>query len=523
MGDQLLGKVNVAVNFFDTHHRNLGALDAADPYDVCIIGSGFAGTSLGTELANAGLRTVVLESGYAMGAWLFDRRVKRLAEYEVSGDAEYPTERTKARLVGGNSNFWTGRSERLHPSDFEANPYTPRDNPWPISYRDLVSYYDRAEKVLRVRGGQLSEYFPPRSGPLPLAESTDFSALRRLLDRIGVTADVAPTATPRNSTRFFRLPAELLPHLLSSANATLVSGVTVTRLIIDSERRVVGAEAKTLDRETKIVRAKCFVVACGGIESPRLMLLSRSEWFANGIGNDYDLVGRYFTEHPSSNFYAELRHSVDTLIPRHKVGRIAQFYETLRRRGLGSIHISVIQSWLFPHHLLPPIELLRECVRVLGRLRRPTLYFGPNIEQKPVASNRVMLSERRRDRFGNPVAHLHLSYSEEDRRTFDEAQAIVTDMFRKLGATNVRRGPITFARHHMGACRMGSNPRTSVVTADLRVHGVPNLYMLGCESFVTTGSVGPTLTIVALAYRLSEHLTKAVRDLELNPRARIEA
>lgn len=492
-----------------------GALDAAESYDVCIVGSGFSGTVLGTELAKAGVRTLILESGRGVAGWLLDGRIQALADYEVTGNAGYPTKRTKARLVGGNSNFWTGRCERMHPSDFGPHPYLPKGNPWPIGYRDLEPHYDRAERTLRVRGGELSDRMPPRSGPLPLPASTDLAALKARFAAVGVTVDVAPTATPTRGLRFFRAQTEILPEFLRSRHGTLVSGVTVTRLVADpgGSRRIAAVEARTMDGALRTVRARLFVVACGGIETPRLLLLSRSDAHPEGVGNDSDRVGRGFTEHPSTNFYAKTGHSRDTVLPRHRIGRIHQFYEALRPRGLGSVDISVIQSWMFPHHLLPPAELAAEAVRTLGRIRRPTLYMGPNIEMDPVDTNRVTLSASRRDRFGSPLARLHLDLTERDRRTFAGAERIVLDLFGRLGATSIRRPPVvTFGRHHIGTCRMGADPRTSVVDPDLRVHSAPNLYLLGSETFVTGGAVTPTLTIVALAYRLAERLPKVLPE-----------
>src|SRR3954462_9585416 len=96
-------------------------LDAAEPYDVCIVGSGPAGTLLGSRLAGQGARVLMLESGRDLAAWLANARIRSLARYEVSGDTDYPLSRTTSRVVGGNSNFWTGRCERFHPSDFEPH------------------------------------------------------------------------------------------------------------------------------------------------------------------------------------------------------------------------------------------------------------------------------------------------------------------------------------------------------------------------------------------------------------------
>ena len=500
--------------------QRIGALDSAEPFDVCIIGSGLSGTILGTLLARRGARTLILESGGHMGRWLLDRRLRRLAGYEVSGNANYPTKRTRGRLLGGNSNFWTGRCERLHPSDFSDHPYRPPSNPWPLTYIDVEPHYEAAEELLRVRGDALSEHMPPRRRPLPLPASTDISGLRAMLARIGVVVDDAPTATPQHGLRFFRVQNEIMPEFLVSPHATAVANVTVTRLLADEAGRITGATARTMDGAERTARARRFVVACGGIESPRLLLLSRSSIFPNGIGNNYDRVGRGFTEHPSLNFYGKIRHDwATTVVPRHKIGRIHQFYDVFRKDGLGSLDISVIQSWLFPHHLMPPIDLLRDLGRAFGRIVRPTLYMGPNLEMRPDDENRVTLSNSARDEFGDPLAHLHLSFTESDSRTLDRARAFVRDLFDKLGSGKVREGPQTWSRHHIGTCRMGDDPKTSVTDPNLRVHGTRNLYVLGSETFVTGGAVPPVLTITALAHRLAEHLvtTRAGEGSAMRP------
>jgi choline dehydrogenase-like flavoprotein len=487
--------------------QRIGALDAAEPFDIAIIGSGFSGTILGTLLARRQLRTLVVESGGGVANWLLDRQLRSLADYEVSGNADYPRKRTRGRLLGGNSNFWTGRCERLHPSDFGDHPYRPPDNPWPLTYTDLEAHYEAAEELLRVRGDALSEHMPPRRRSLPLPASTDIGALKALFAKVGVVVDSAPTATPRHGFRFFRLQNEVMPEFLASPHATLVANATVTRLLVDEGRRVTGVTARTLDGTEKTAHARVFVLACGGIENPRLLLLSRSSVFPNGIGNNFDRVGRGFTEHPSFNFYGQIRHDwKTTVVPRHKVGRIHQFYDAFRQDGLGSVDISVIQSWLFPHHLLPATAFVRDIGRVFRRLATPTLYMGPNVEMLPCDENRVMLSSCSRDMFGDPCAHLHLSFTEQDHRTLDRAGALVRSIFDNLGVNEIHQGPLTWSRHHIGACRMGGEPKTSVTDPDLRVHETRNLYVLGSETFVTGGAVTPVLTITALAHRLAEHL-----------------
>lgn len=494
--------------------RNLDALDTSEPYDVCVIGSGPAGTIVSTQLAERGFRTLLLESGRGMREWALGSAYKQLAEYEVSGDCGYPLSRTTARLVGGNSNFWTGRCERFHPSDFEAHPYLPSANPWPIRYSDLRDHYAAAEKLLRVRAGTLSEYAPPRDGePFPLPARPDVSALKGFLAaKAGVVLDDSPTATPAHAFRFFRFQREILPRFLRSGHGTLVSGATVTRLVDDETGRIVGAEVKTLGGATRMARARVFVVCCGGLQTPRLLLLSRSERRSRGIGNRYDRVGRGFNEHPSINVYGRLRHSATTLSLQHSIGRTHQFYETFRNEGLGAIHGVIIQSWLFPNHLIRYglADVPKEAWKLLSRLRYATIYMSPTLEMLPDDANRVTLSEHRQDAFGNPIAHLRLSFSDEDRKLIERSRQLTRDVLTRAGAFDLEEIELTWSRHHLGSCRMGDSPTQSVVDADLRVHGCPNLYLCGSEVFVTGAAVQPVLTISAFALRLAEHLASGL-------------
>ncbi len=493
--------------------NRLQVLREASPFDVCIVGSGFAGIVLAKDLVSRGVRTLVLESGYGLLRWLLDRRLPALAAYEFTGDTRYPLKRTKARIVGGNSNFWTGRAERFHPSDFEPHPYTPPENPWPIRYDDLEPYYCRAESTLRVAAGEFSRWAAPRSQPPPLPPRKNIQPLRELLRRVDVELDVSATAIPRRALRFFRVNHEILPSFSGAPHCVLVRGATVTRLETDDTGRVCGAEVRTLEGDRAVARAQYYVVACGGMETPRLLLLSRSQRFPRGIGNTYDRVGRGFNEHASINLYGSMRHSKGTIWPRHKIARSHQFYETYRQRGLGALLLNVIQSWVFPNHLLP--FRLRDVPRYAGhlleRVVRPTLYLGTTIEMKVSDENRVTLSEKMRDAFGNPLCHLIFNYQQEDLKMLECSRELCLRLYRGLAVTRIREAEVNFSMHHQGTCRMGDNPKTSVVDRNLRVHECANLFLCGAEVFVTGSAVPPTLTIVALAHRLGDHLTALVR------------
>lgn len=475
--------------------------------DVCIIGSGPAGTVVARDLSNAGVRVLLIESGTGMSQWLIDKKMQNLASYTFSGTTNYPLKKTKARLLGGNSNFWTGRCERLHPSDFEVHPYTPKNNPWPIRYADLCPYYEHAEKTLRVRAGTRSQYAPPRGDAQPLLPaSPNIDSLRQLVRPADIVLDDSPTATPTKIPRFFSVQREVLPN----ANPNflhVVKGLTITKLETEGNS-IISAQGKaTANGKDYSVKAKKFVVACGGIESPRLLLLSACETFPNGIGNHSDMVGRGFNEHPAVNFYGRIKHSRNTLPLTNRIGRTHQFYSDFREEGLGAVLPVIRQAWILPHHVMPfrlanvPAKMLEG----LSRLVWATFYTGVTIEQSISASNRVTLSKEC-DIFGNPKAHLHFDYTEEDLKLLDRCRDLCRTIMHKINATAVVESEVTWSRHHQGTCRMGADPDYSVVDPQLKVHHTDNLYVVGSENFVTGGAMQPVLTIVALAHRLAETL-----------------
>jgi choline dehydrogenase-like flavoprotein len=127
-------------------------------------------------------------------------------------------------------------------------------------------------------------------------------------------------------------------------------------------------------------------------------------------------------------------------------------------------------------------------------------------------ANRITLSTRRKDIFGRPIAHLIFNYSDEDRALLERARTLIRGWLNTFGATGVHEIDVAWSRHHQGACRMGSNPKTSVIDANLRVHESPNLYVCGSEVFATGGGMQPTLSIAALALRLADHLTVRLRS-----------
>lgn len=463
--------------------RDVSALQQAGPFDICIIGSGPAGAVLARDLVAAGLRTVILESGFAPDQER-DSRLGQLDVYDPVGDIQYPLAGSRVRAIGGTSAIWTGRCARLHPLDFDVNAYTPPDNPWPISYDMLEPYYERAEETLRVEGPPPSSYHAPRRDNLPLPGDTDLAPLQALLEPADILTESSPTSVSLRQLRGpMRIATDILPDVTESNRAMLIPGVTVTALIDDSSGRIQSVQVRTLSGQESHVQANTYIIACGAVESARLLLLSRTSNHPQGIGNHSDQLGRYFMEHPNLFFRGALTgasHPVSNYI-----GRSHQFYEEFKQRGFGSI---ILVFYWNPRNP----ELLR---------------IAATVEMSPERENRISLSPNRRDYFDNPAARLQLVFSDKDKETFTALRQLVGEIYAKLGINDVTEDQtVNWSHHHMGTCRMGQHPATSVVDPDLRVHETENLYVLGSSVFVTAGASHPTLAITALAHRLADHL-----------------
>lgn len=457
----------------------LGEFDSSEQFDVCIIGSGPGGSVVGTDLARQGLRVVILESGFDLRGDV-DPRVSGLETYRSSGPVNYPLIATRIRGLGGTSNVWTGRCERLHPADFEENAYTPEGAGWPINYDDIQPYYARAEKTLRVAGSNLSEFHAPRAEALPLPSQDSNSQVVALAAKIGITVDDVPSSIGEWSDGPFRAASDLLPEFAELPSATLVTGATATQLVTEDDGTISGVVVKDLDQVEKVVQAKVTIVACGAVESARLLMLSKSEAFPNGIGNGNDLVGRYFLDHPHAFFTGTL----PTSPSEQQYARTQQFYNSFKEEGLGSIFL--VFQWYDR-----PEENLR---------------LAYAMEMRPTADNRITLADDMLDAFGNPGVDLHLDYTDDDIATRERAEALIYQIYEDLGATDVEKQTDGWGHHHIGTVRMGSDPTTSVLDANLRVHESPNLYVVSSGAFVTSGPNHPTVLITALAHRLADHL-----------------
>jgi choline dehydrogenase-like flavoprotein len=299
--------------------------------DICIVGAGAAGITLAHAFNGLSIRVGILEGG----ALEFDPETQDLNAGESIGLPYFPLGAARLRYFGGTTNHWGGTCRPFDAIDFEARPWVPRSG-WPMRKSDLQPYYERAQSICHVRSSEWSaDYWLARDRfhPLPLSGE-------RLITRV---AQVVPSAS-----RKFALNHRA--ELERSTNITLYLNANLTQLATDSSgRTVTEAHVACLSGNKFVMRAKQFILAAGAIENARLLLLSNQSQPA-GLGNQHDLVGRCFMEHPrlvtgiwqpaekntALGFY-DLHHAQGTEIK----GYMALSEDTVRREELVDIQIDL--------------------------------------------------------------------------------------------------------------------------------------------------------------------------------------
>lgn len=524
--------------------------DSVVEADLCIIGGGAAGITLARAFVGAGVKVCLLESGGLDFAW----DVQELSQGRLGGLPYFALDVAQLRYFGGNTNGWGGWCKPLEPSDFRRRSWVP-DSGWPFARSELDPFYLRAEEIC----GIAPHDWNPRSWVARLA-----SPRARLLP-------FAPDKLEHSLYRFartLRFGLAYRPEINASDNVHCLLNTHVLGLRASSDaRRLSRVEAGTLSGKRFTVQAKHYVLAAGGVENSRLLLLS-NDVAPRGLGNDADLVGRYFMEHPHVKrrvipidrrtpiglyglaFYRQsvaVRLSLPVAVQRREEllgysANLHPFYYGHDKAGwlaFRKLVLSLMPSRKTdPYIRFPPMgparmsgreiaDIIREFPMVtvaaflqkfqpVGFLSHYLLESKP--EQAPNPDSRVLLDDKR-DAFGLNRARLDWKTTELDRRTALRGDAILGQELARLGIGRLEPLPPDEAEaagpwpanleggwHQIGTTRMHADPRHGVVDADCRVHGMENVFIAGSSVFPTAGVTPPTLTIVALALRLAEHL-----------------
>lgn len=511
---------------------NALAGDSRIDCDVCIAGSGPAGITLANELAGSPIQVCVIEGG-----GLPDGTPVRASI--VAEQVGLPVDMVKFRqyMFGGASNLWGGVRRRwvrlrpMDPIDFEERPWVTNSG-WPIKYHDLVPYFRRAADIMKV----------PCFGNFDAAAFQD-----RLVPEFHDEEVHTALFQVVQATRFGEVYADPL------ANARNVR-VYLHARVVEIEEHPTSPVVRCLHFVTPggsrhRVSAKHFVLACGGLENPRLLLTSNRK-AAAGVGNEHDLVGRYYMQHPKGMHGIALLNKKSLRSPlytrRCRADRIMilaglSFSEEFQRKekvlnhcimfgpmlSLSESHASaayraLLRAWHSPNGSAGRYSeffgATASAAAVLGRaikdFRVDRLFVVANhMEQIPRPDSRLDLS-RQRDRSGVQQLRTDWRINGVEKESLRRLHELVGGKLARDGAGRLESEldplgiwPISQdSGHHLGTTRMHGDPRRGVTDAHCRVHGVRNLYISGGSLFPTCGHANPTFTIVALAVRLADHL-----------------
>jgi choline dehydrogenase-like flavoprotein len=527
------------VQYLDARRLRGTAIEA----DVAIVGAGAAGIALAMEFASGPARVALIEAG--------DLEHRHATQFlylgENVGRRNYSTVFSRFRRFGGSTTRWGGQCRPFDPIDFEVRDGFDSTG-WPFSFTHLEPYYRRAQQVCML--GRF-DYDPAG-----------------WLDRFGGALRVSGELLQTRIYQFSH-PTDFglayRERLRAAGNVDVYLNANLVEVLTDPDAsRVTGLSLATLNRGRVTVRARHYVLACGGIENARLLLVSRGAR-PQGLGNDHDLVGRYFMDHPYffpgyfEPAHKELDRSLYVIEGYEQVGSTQKVHaaislsdRVLRQERLNGASLYLLRRPRYKavapyvskgghafNHLLEALQHrdhpdgrlgqdLRDLAtdvagagrtawdRLGGILRRdPVLALRVVIETTPCRESRVTLGERR-DRLGMPRVRVDWRVNEHDKRGYEHLMAVLRSELPRLGLGRlVEHGlygddgwprSMLGGKHHIGTTRMHKDPALGVVDADCKVHGLDNLYVAGSSVFPTSGYANPTLTIVALAVRLADLL-----------------
>ena len=506
---------------------------------VCIVGSGPAGGVLAASLARGGIDVLVLECG---GEML--NEAKDTVDEDGSSAQAAGLRFGWSKQLGGSSNLWAGRTCPLEGIDFDQRDWV-EDSGWPFKRRDLEPYYRDAAKIVRI---------PPYDSFYDNDYArADMPALSPVL---GDGSDVEAKCFLWAS-KPFDVAGYLKAEVNDSPRLRVLLNARVSKIVENPDGQKIDALEVARDGAAPLrVTARVFILAAGGLEIPR-MLLNARDVRENGIGNDHDTVGRYFSTHPKADMAAiifnkrqncahplfsdcsfqggSIRYGVGFSEEAQRQHKLLNHYVQLSpimeyqanrafeaMKNTKALDYSMVNNNALMQGMLPGLgKIAYEAMGRLAGLQPKTKKFILRgfLDQYPDRENRVMLSEDKAED-GSYKAKIDWRFTQRDKDSVISFFDLLDQNVRAANIGHIEYSvlrekddwPITgIHSHFMGTTRMGNDPKTSVTDADAKVHGYGNLYISGPSLFPAYGYANPFLTITALALRLSDHLLSALK------------
>jgi choline dehydrogenase-like flavoprotein len=497
--------------------------------DICIVGAGMAGIAMALDWINTPYKIILLEGG----GFEVDHKMQNLYRGKNIGQRYYPLQSLRLHYFGGTSGHWAGFCSPLDPIDFKKRDWVDHSG-WPIQYEDLQPYYEPAAKMVEIDSAIFDiEYWmkkDPELVPLPVDEKILWNKVWQFSP---------PT----------RFGSRYKDAILEAKNIFLYTHANVVNIETDDDVSTVKeVRIKNLAGKEHVVKAKYFVMACCAIQNSRL-LLSSNHRAPNGIGNDHDLVGRYFMDHlevmTSSLFmpfarqtklyypwvYARTKMKAELAMTESKQAQLKTLNGTASLMPKEATQSKQPNIETFSDNAEETLEMWNKISK-----QRDKEYFYPSenyeckefelftrMEQSPNPNSRVRL-DNELDELGVPRVILDWRLSALDKKSIRLLQEVVGE---EVGRTEIGRirlmewlrdetnddwtPALGGGWHNMGTTRMSDNSKQGVVDANCKVFGLTNLYMAGSSCFPTSGAANPSLSLLALTFRLSDHLKKIIK------------
>lgn len=505
-------------------------------YDVVIVGSGAAGGMAAYVLSQKGAKTLVLEAGPPNSTRTFDRKAtselpfrgfgdpgkvphvfqanegnenqwvnERQVPYTHAPDAEYNW--VRVRMTGGRSNYWARMSFRLSDYELRAKDHDGFGENWPLAYADLAPFYDRVDPIFRVVG---------KSEGLKQLPDSKF-VIERTVEYTGAAQKIVEAATKRGIANTVTRSSQgqngaassanlLLPTAHATGNLTLVPNAIAREVSVDRNTgRVNGVHfVDRLSGRELHAKAKIVVLAAGTLESTRLLLNS-------GIANSSGVLGRYLTD----QFYinnaiwavstAAKGQTGAGYMPRFRNLDPKEKRDFLRGYALQWSVGGSPNPEYFSGYGEKPVQ---EAAKYQGCGFTCTV-MGDVL---PRRENHVRINKDQRDQWGIPTLHIDCRYTDNEFNMAKDSIAVLEELAKESGLEVLARRPEMYppgySIHELGTCRMGDDPKTSVLNKWNQSHDVKNLFVVDGSAFTTAGYQNPTLTILAMSMRASEHIAE---------------
>ncbi len=530
-------------------------------YDVCVIGSGAAGGMVTKTLCEAGAKVILLEAGkevkpgeFKSHCWPYELQfrnlrgekqelfyppdIKNTVRYENSDEVGVD----RIRVLGGRTVHWNAVVLRYGASDFRERTLQGIEEDWPISYEELAPYYEQVEQIIGVCGQDDGFEIMPAGKhylpPLPFRCSEHM--LKKACATIGIPVipvrkalltrpyDKRPAChycghcmDGCDVSAIFSSPGCTLPKARATGNMTLRTNALAREILVDSEGqpRAVSIIDRVTNQEEEI-KARIFVLCAATVESARLLLNSKSRQHPAGLANSSGVVGQYLHGHLGGSLHVFIEDMMGitpfnddgaldhAMIPRWRTKEPEHAYD---------FQIN-FDSRMVPHQAKRILGYGAEYKSTVRRMQPAALHlagFG-KVYGKP--SNRVTVDPNHKDSRGIPMPVVNFRFDERDVATYNalhkSAMEIAGTMKGEVQADFGER-PSGFASHECGTVRMGKDKKTSVLNAFNQSHDCKNLFVTDGSSFTTSAEKNPTLTIMALSVRASEHIAQMRKRGEL--------